>query len=242
MRRGSSLDPAAVERNGRAAAWRRASLQGGRLAQRVIRWQHGVVKVAAEQYGDRKVYSVSAFNRGAAGWLARSSRRSGSRARSRSPETAAGRASFCTPTTRVTAPACPCRCRAATARLRLTSGTASACTSTARALRGQGRPPPTYALDRTLWARRSPSRGAGEASYSRARRALRDRAQTTPRFPHAPSAFTGNDAAAKRRPDRDHDPLPSACVVVAETYVQGLRAAPRARHRIGRPVPRGPWT
>src|ERR671919_12556 len=29
------------------------------------------MKVAAEQYGDRKVYTVSAFNRGVAGWLAR---------------------------------------------------------------------------------------------------------------------------------------------------------------------------
>ena len=70
-----------------------------------------VSKVAPSTH-DRKVYSVSAFNRGVAGWLARLPTVWVEGEVTELRRQQRWQSVFFTLTTRVTAPACPCRCRA----------------------------------------------------------------------------------------------------------------------------------
>ncbi|MGH3081162.1 MAG: exodeoxyribonuclease VII large subunit [Gaiellaceae bacterium] len=189
------------------------------------------MKVAAEQYGDRKVYTVSAFNRGIAGWLAR------------------------LPTVWVEGEVTELRRqqRWQSVFFTLKDPGDGACLSVSMP-RGQfdalrldlgngervhvyGRPELFEAKgDLRLRALSIERFGLGDhlAALERLKQTLSaeglfatDRKRRLPRFPRAVGLLTGNDAAAKR------DVLtaittrfPSAHVIVAETYVQGPRAAP----------------
>ena len=188
-----------------------------------------MAKVEAAQYGDRKVYSVSAFNRGVAGWLAR------------------------LPTVWVEGEVTELRRqqRWQTVFFTLKDPGDGSCLSVSMprgqfdALRldlvdGQrvhvfGRPELYEARgDLRFRALSIEPFGLGDhlAALERlkqklAREGLFERRRPLPRFPRRVGLVTGNDAAAKR------DVLtalttrfPPARVVVAETYVQGPRAAP----------------
>ena len=130
----------------------------------------------------------------------------------------------------MTAPACPCRCRGQFDALRLDLGNGER-------VHVYGRPELFEAKgDLRLRALSIERFGLGDhlAALERLKQKLSaeglfatERKRRLPRFPRAVGLLTGNDAAAKR------DVLtaittrfPSACVVVAETYVQGPRAAP----------------
>lgn len=188
-----------------------------------------MAKVAAQQYGDRKVFSVSAFNHGVADWLSR------------------------LPTVWVEGEVTELRRqqRWASVFFTLKDPSDGACLSVSMprsqfdALRldladGErvhvyGRPELFEARGdfrfRALTVERF---GLGDhlAALERLKRKLAgeglfERKRPLPRFPRRIGLVTGNDAAAKR------DVLtaittrfPPARVVVAETYVQGPRAAP----------------
>ena len=128
----------------------------------------------------------------------------------------------------MTAPACPCRCRGQFDALRLDLGNGER-------VHVYGRPELFEAGETSAYGRSIERFGLGDhlAALERLKQKLSAEGlfateQTTPaRFPRCVGLLTGNDAAAKR------DVLtaittrfPSACVVVAETYVQGPRAAP----------------
>jgi exodeoxyribonuclease VII large subunit len=188
------------------------------------------VKVEAVEYGERKVYSVSAFNRGVASWLAR------------------------LPTVWVEGEVTELRRqqRWQTVFFTLKDPADGACLSVAMP-RGQfdglrleledGQRVHVYGRPE-LWERQGQFRlralsierfGLGDhlAALERLKKRLAaeglfeaHRKRPLPRFPRRIGLVTGNDAAAKR------DVLtaiatrfPPARVLVAETYVQGLRAA-----------------
>src|SRR5438552_16372509 len=188
------------------------------------------VKIEAIQYGDRRVYTVSAFNRGIGDWLAR------------------------LPTVWVEGEVTELRRQARwqTVFLTLKDPGDGACLSVAMP-RGQfdglrleladGQRVHVYGRPE-LWERQGQFRlralpierfGLGDhlAALERLKRKLAAeglfeaaRKRRLPRFPRRIGLVTGNDAAAKR------DVLtaiatrfPPACVLVAETYVQGPRAA-----------------
>jgi exodeoxyribonuclease VII large subunit len=189
------------------------------------------VKVEARQYGDRKVFSVSAFNRGVAGWLTRlptvwvegevTELRRQDRWQSvfftlKDPGDGA-----CLP---VSMP----RGQFDALRLELGNG---------EQVHVFGRPELFEARGDFRFRALSVERfGLGDhlAALERLKRKLAteglfapERKRGLPRFPRRVGLVTGNDAAAKR------DVLtaittrfPPARVVVAETYVQGPRAAP----------------
>jgi exodeoxyribonuclease VII large subunit len=189
------------------------------------------MKVEAEQYGDRKVYTVSAFNRGVAGWLARlptvwvegelTELRRQDRWQSvfftlKDPGDGA-----CLPTSMP-------RGQFDALRLELANG---------ERVHVYGRPELFEARGELRLRALSIERfGLGDhlAALERVKQKLAadglfasDRKRRLPRFPRRVGLLTGNDAAAKR------DVLtaittrfPPARVVVAETYVQGPRAAP----------------
>jgi exodeoxyribonuclease VII large subunit len=189
------------------------------------------VKVEAQQYGDRKVFSVSAFNRGVAGWLTRlptvwvegevTELRRQDRWQSvfftlKDPGDGA-----CLP---VSMP----RGQFDALRLELGNG---------EQVHVFGRPELFEARGDFRFRALSIERfGLGDhlAALERLKRKLAaeglfapERKRGLPRFPRRVGLVTGNDAAAKR------DVLtaittrfPPARVVVAETYVQGPRAAP----------------
>jgi exodeoxyribonuclease VII large subunit len=189
------------------------------------------MKVEAAQYGDRKVYTVSAFNRGVAGWLARlptvwvegevTELRRQQRWQSvfftlKDPGDGA-----CLP---VSMP----RGQFDALRLELGNG---------ERVHVYGRPELFEARGELRLRALSIERfGVGDhlAALERLKQKLAaegvfapERKRRLPRFPRAVGLLTGNDAAAKR------DVLtaittrfPPARVVVAETYVQGPRAAP----------------
>jgi exodeoxyribonuclease VII large subunit len=189
------------------------------------------VKVEAEQYGDRKVYTVSAFNRGVAGWLARlptvwvegelTDLRRQDRWHSvfftlKDPGDGA-----CLPTSMP-------RGQFDALRLELVNG---------ERVHVYGRPELFEARGELRFRALSIERfGLGDhlAALERLKQKLAAdglfdpaRKRRLPRFPRRVGLLTGNDAAAKR------DVLaaiatrfPPARVVVAETYVQGPRAAP----------------
>jgi exodeoxyribonuclease VII large subunit len=189
------------------------------------------VKVEAEQYGDRKVYTVSAFNRGVAGWLARlptvwvegelTELRRQDRWQSvfftlKDPGDGA-----CLPTSMP-------RGQFDALRLDLANG---------ERIHVYGRSELFEARGELRFRALSIERfGLGDhlAALERLKQKLAaeglfasERKRRLPRFPRRVGLLTGNDAAAKR------DVLtaittrfPPARVVVSETYVQGPRAAP----------------
>jgi exodeoxyribonuclease VII large subunit len=187
------------------------------------------VKVEAEEHGERKVFSVSAFNRGLAGWIARlptvwvegevTELRRQDRWQSvfftlKDPGDGA-----CLPTSMP-------RGQFDALRLELGNG---------ERVHVFGRPELFEARGDLRFRALSIERfGLGDhlAALERlklklAAEGLFERRRPLPRFPRRVGLLTGNDAAAKR------DVLtaittrfPPAQVVVAETYVQGPRAAP----------------
>ena len=187
------------------------------------------MKVAAEQYGDRKVYSVSAFNRGVAGWLARLPTVwvEGEVTELRRQER--WQSVFFTlkdPGDGACLPVSMPRGQFDALRLDLANG---------ERVHVYGRPELFEAKgDLRLRALSIERFGLGDhlAALERLKQKLSaeglfERKRPLPRFPRAVGVLTGNDAAAKR------DVLtaittrfPPARVVVAETYVQGPRAAP----------------
>jgi exodeoxyribonuclease VII large subunit len=188
-----------------------------------------MAKAEAQLYGDRKVYSVSAFNRGIADWLSRlptvwvegevTELRRQQRWASvfftlKDPDDGA-----CLP---VSMP----RSQFDALRLDLVDG---------ERVHVYGRPELFEARGNFRFRALSVERfGLGDhlAALERLKRKLAgeglfERRRPLPRFPRRIGLVTGNDAAAKR------DVLtaittrfPPARVVVAETYVQGPRAAP----------------
>ena len=189
------------------------------------------VKVEAIEYGDRRVYSVASFNRGVAEWLARlptvwvegevTELRRQDRWQSvfltlKDPDEGACLA--------VTMP----RGQFDALRLDLANGERVHVVRASRAVRGPRRLPAAGPLDRALRPRRPP--GGARAAEAEARRgrasSTPSRKRPLPRLPRRIGLVTGNDAAAKK------DVLtaitarfPPARLLVAETYVQGPRAA-----------------
>ena len=187
------------------------------------------MKVEAEQYGDRKVYTVSAFNRGIAGWLARlptvwvegelTELRRQERWQSvfftlKDPGDGA-----CLPTSMP-------RGQFDALRLELANG---------ERVHVFGRPELFEARGELRFRALSIERfGVGDhlAALERLKQKLAaegvfERRRPLPRFPRRVGLLTGNDAAAKRDVvTAITTRFPPARVVVAETYVQGPRAAP----------------
>jgi len=188
------------------------------------------VKIAPIEYGDRKVYTVAAFNRGVADWLARLPtlwvegevtelrRHTGWQSVFFTLKDPSGGA--CLP---VTMP----RGRFEALRLDLADG---------ERVHVFGRPELYEARgDFRLRALSIERFGLGDhlAALERLKRKLAaegvfapERKRPLPRFPRAVGLVTGNDAAAKRDVVSTLAArFPPAHVVVAETYVQGPRAA-----------------
>ena len=189
------------------------------------------MKVEAQQYGDRQVYTVSAFNRGVAGWLTRlptvwvegelTELRRQARWQSVFFTLKDPRDGACLP---VSMP----RGQFDALRLELANG---------EQVHVYGRPELFEARGDFRFRALSIERfGLGDhlAALERLKQKLAaeglfapERKRQLPRFPRRVGLVTGNDAAAKR------DVLtaittrfPPARVVVAEAYVQGPRAAP----------------
>ena len=188
------------------------------------------MKIAPIEYGDRKVYTVAAFNRGVADWLARLPtlwvegevtelrRHTGWQSVFFTLKDPSGGA--CLP---VTMP----RGRFEALRLDLADG---------ERVHVFGRPELYEARgDFRLRALSIERFGLGDhlAALERLKRKLAaegvfapERKRPLPRFPRAVGLVTGNDAAAKRDVVSTLAArFPPAHVVVAETYVQGPRAA-----------------
>jgi exodeoxyribonuclease VII large subunit len=188
------------------------------------------VKAEAVEYGDRKVYSVSAFNRGVSSWVARlpSVWVEGEVTELRRQER--WQSVFFTlkdPTDGASLPATMPRGQFDALRLDLENG---------ERVHVYGRP--------ELWERQGEFRlralsierfGLGDhlAALERLRKKLAaeglfatERKRALPRFPRRIGLVTGNDAAAKRDVvTAIATRFPPARVLVAETYVQGPRAA-----------------
>jgi exodeoxyribonuclease VII large subunit len=190
----------------------------------------GGVKIAPLEYGDRKVYSVSAFNRGVADWLSRLPTLWVEGEVTELRRHAGWQSVFFTlkdPSDGACLPATMPRGRFEALRLDLADG---------ERVHVFGRPELYEARGdfrlRVLTIERF-GLGAHLAALERLKRKLAaeglfapERKRPLPRFPRAVGLVTGNDAAAKR------DVLATltarfapARVVVAETYVQGPRAA-----------------
>jgi exodeoxyribonuclease VII large subunit len=189
------------------------------------------MRVEAEQYGDRKVYTVSAFNRGIAGWLARLPTVwvEGELTELRRQDR--WQSVFFTlkdPGDGACLPASMPRGQFDALRLDLSNG---------ERVHVYGRPELFEARgDLRLRALSIERFGLGDhlAALERLKQKLaaeglfgQERKRRLPRFPRRVGLLTGNDAAAKR------DVLtaittrfPPVRVLVAETYVQGPRAAP----------------
>ena len=189
------------------------------------------MRVEAEQYGDRKVYTVSAFNRGVATWLARLPTVwvEGELTELRRQER--WQSVFFTlkdPGDGACLPVSMPRGQFDALRLDLSNG---------ERVHVYGRPELFEARGELRLRALSIERfGVGDhlAALERLKQKLAaeglfaaERKKRLPRFPRRVAVLTGNDAAAKR------DVLtaittrfPPARVLVAETYVQGPRAAP----------------
>ena len=187
------------------------------------------MKVEAQQYGDRAVYTVSAFNRGIAGWLARLPTVwvEGEITELRRQER--WQSVFFTlkdPSDGACLPVSMPRGQFDALRLDLGDG---------QRVHVYGRPELFEARGELRLRALSIERfGLGDhlAALERLKQKLAqegvfERKRPLPRFPRRVGLVTGNDAAAKR------DVLtaittrfPPARVVVSETYVQGPRAAP----------------
>ena len=190
----------------------------------------GGVKIAPIEYGDRKVYSVSAFNRGVADWLARLPTLWVEGEVTELRRHAGWQSVFFTlkdPADGACLSATMPRGRFDALRLDLVDG---------ERVHAFGRPELYEARgDFRLRVLSLERFGIGDhlAALERLKRKLAaeglfapERKRVLPRLPRAVGLVTGNDAAAKR------DVLstltarfPPAHVVVAETYVQGPRAA-----------------
>src|SRR5918995_1049695 len=189
------------------------------------------MKVEAEQYGDRKVYTVAAFNRGVAAWLARLPTVWVEGEVTELRRQQRWQSVFFTlkdPGDGACLPASMPRGQFDALRLDLRNG---------ERVHVYGRPELFEARGELRFRALSIERfGLGDhlAALERLKQKLGaeglfapDRKRRLPRFPRRVGLLTGNDAAAKR------DVLtaittrfPSARMVVAETYVQGPRAAP----------------
>jgi exodeoxyribonuclease VII large subunit len=189
------------------------------------------MKVEAQQYGDRKVYSVSAFNRGVSAWLARLPTVWVEGEVTELRRQARWQSVFFTlkdPSDGACLPVSMPRGQFDALRLDLADG---------QRVHVYGRPELFEARgdfrfraltverfglgDHLAALERLKQKLAAEGLFAPARK------RPLPRFPRRIGLVTGNDAAAKR------DVLtaittrfPPARVVVAETYVQGPRAAP----------------
>jgi exodeoxyribonuclease VII large subunit len=189
------------------------------------------MKVEARQYGDRKVFSVSAFNRGVAGWLTRLPTVWVEGEVTELKRQDRWQSVFFTlkdPGDGASLPVSMPRGQFDALRLELDNG---------EQVHVFGRPELFEARGDFRFRALSIERfGLGDhlAALERLKRKLAseglfapERKRRLPRFPRRVGLVTGNDAAAKR------DVLtaittrfPPARVVVAEAYVQGPRAAP----------------
>ena len=194
------------------------------------------MKVEAEQHGDRKVYSVSAFNRGVAGWLGRLPTVwvEGELTELRRQER--WQSVFFTlkdPSDGSCLSASMPRGQFDALRLDLANGDRVHVFGRAELFEARG--------ELRLRVLSIEPFGLGDhlAALERLKRKLAaeglfERRRPLPRFPRKVGLLTGNDAAAKR------DVLtaiatrfPPAHVVIAETYVQGPRAAPALATALG---------
>jgi exodeoxyribonuclease VII large subunit len=198
----------------------------------------GLVKVEAQQYGDRKVYTVSAFNRGVAAWLTRLPTVWVEGEVTELRRQTRWQTVYFTlkdPSDGSCLPASMPRGQFDALRLELRNG---------EQVRVYGRPELFEARGDFRFRALSIERfGLGDhlAALERLKQKLAaeglfapERKRRPPRFPRRVGLVTGNDAAAKR------DVLtaittrfPPARIVVAETYVQGPRAAPALATAIG---------
>jgi exodeoxyribonuclease VII large subunit len=188
------------------------------------------VKIAPIEYGDRKVYTVAAFNRGVADWLARLPTLWVEGEVTELRRHAGWQSVFFTlkdPSDGACLPVTMPRGRFEALRLDLADG---------ERVHVFGRPE-LYETrgDFRLRALSIERFGLGDhlAALERLKRKLAaeglfapERKRPLPRFPRAVGLVTGNDAAAKRDVVSTLTArFPPAHVVVAETYVQGPRAA-----------------
>jgi exodeoxyribonuclease VII large subunit len=188
------------------------------------------VKVEAQQYGDRKVYTVAAFNRGVGDWLSRLPTVWVEGEVTELRRQRAWQSVFFTlkdPTDSACVPVTMSRGQFDALRLDLADGDRVHVFGRPRFFEARGefrlRALTLEALglgDHLAALERLKRRLAGEGLFAAARK------RPLPRLPRVIGLVTGNDAAAKR------DVLtavttrfPPARVVVAETYVQGPRAA-----------------
>jgi exodeoxyribonuclease VII large subunit len=190
----------------------------------------GGVKIAPIEYGDRKVYSVSAFNRGVADWLARLPTLWVEGEVTELRRHVGWQSVFFTlkdPSDGACLPVTMPRGRFEALRLDLADG---------ERVHVFGRPELYEARgDFRLRALSIERFGLGDhlAALERLKRKLAaeglfapERKRSLPRLPRAVGLVTGNDAAAKRDLVSTLTArFPPAHVVVAETYVQGPRAA-----------------
>jgi exodeoxyribonuclease VII large subunit len=188
------------------------------------------VKIAPIEYGDRKVYSVAAFNRGVADWLARLPTLWVEGEVTELRQHAGWQSVFFTlkdPSDGACLPVTMPRGRFEALRLDLVDG---------ERVHVFGRPELYEARgDFRLRALSIERFGLGDhlAALERLKRKLAaeglfapERKRPLPRLPRAVGLVTGNDAAAKRDVVSTLTTrFPPAHVVVAETYVQGPRAA-----------------
>jgi exodeoxyribonuclease VII large subunit len=188
------------------------------------------VKIAPIEYGDRKVYTVAAFNRGVADWLARLPTLWVEGEVTELRRHAGWQSVFFTlkdPSDGACLPVTMPRGRFEALRLDLADG---------ERVHVFGRPELYEARgDFRLRALSIERFGLGDhlAALERLKRKLGaeglfapERKRPLPRFPRAVGLVTGNDAAAKRDVVSTLTArFPPAHVVVAETYVQGPRAA-----------------
>jgi exodeoxyribonuclease VII large subunit len=188
------------------------------------------VKIAPIEYGDRKVYTVAAFNRGVADWLARLPTLWVEGEVTELRRHAGWQSVFFTlkdPSDGACLPVTMPRGRFEALRLDLADG---------ERVHVFGRPELYEARgDFRLRALSIERFGLGDhlAALERLKRKLAaeglfapERKRPLPRFPRAVGLVTGNDAAAKRDVVSTLTArFPPAHVLVAETYVQGPRAA-----------------
>jgi exodeoxyribonuclease VII large subunit len=188
------------------------------------------VKIAPIEYGDRKVYTVAAFNRGVADWLARLPTLWVEGEVTELRRHAGWQSVFFTlkdPSDGACLPVTMPRGRFEALRLDLADG---------ERVHVFGRPELYEAKgDFRLRALSIERFGLGDhlAALERLKRKLAaeglfapERKRPLPRFPRTVGLVTGNDAAAKRDVVSTLTArFPPAHVVVAETYVQGPRAA-----------------
>jgi exodeoxyribonuclease VII large subunit len=188
------------------------------------------VKIAPIEYGDRKVYTVAAFNRGVADWLARLPTLWVEGEVTELRRHTGWQSVFFTlkdPSDGACLPVTMPRGRFEALRLDLADG---------ERVHVFGRPELYEARgDFRLRALSIERFGLGDhlAALERLKRKLAaegvfapERKRPLPRFPRAVGLVTGNDAAAKRDVvSMLAARFPPAHVVVAETYVQGPRAA-----------------